>query len=93
VLPIVLFAQSAGGYPATGGRVDITQARGLLLPNTSINTRTAGQAIPALDTPVLVYCRSGNRSAQAARSLTALGYTRVYDLGAITAWDGDLVRP
>lgn len=37
--------------------------------------------------PVLVYCRSGGRSARAAKRLEALGYKVVYDLdGGITAW-------
>lgn len=31
-------------------------------------------------TPILVYCRSGSMSSQAARELTELGYTQVYDL-------------
>lgn len=61
-----------------------------LLPNTSITTQSASQIIPALDFPVVVYCRSGARSAQATRTLMGLGYTRVYDLGPITAWTGSL---
>jgi rhodanese-related sulfurtransferase len=43
-----------------------------------------GGALPrlgALDRPVVVYCQSGSRSAQAARVLTAAGYARVIDLG------------
>lgn len=37
--------------------------------------------------PVLVYCRSGGRSARAAKQLEKLGYKVVYDLkGGITAW-------
>lgn len=37
--------------------------------------------------PVLVYCRSGGRSARAAEQLRKAGYT-VYDLkGGITAWE------
>lgn len=37
--------------------------------------------------PVLVYCRSGGRSARAAEQLRTAGYT-VYDLaGGITAWE------
>ena len=37
--------------------------------------------------PVLVYCRSGRRSARAAKEMEALGYKTVYDLkGGITAW-------
>jgi rhodanese-related sulfurtransferase len=39
------------------------------------------------DQPVLVYCRSGGRSARAAKQLEKLGFTTVYDLdGGITAW-------
>jgi len=37
--------------------------------------------------PVLVYCRSGGRSARAAKQLEKLGYKVVFDLkGGITAW-------
>lgn len=32
------------------------------------------------DTPILVYCRSGSMSSQAAQEIAALGYTQVYDL-------------
>jgi len=38
------------------------------------------------DTPIVVYCRSGNRSATAARILTEAGYAPVYDLGGINDW-------
>jgi rhodanese-related sulfurtransferase len=41
------------------------------------------------DKPVVVYCRSGNRSAQAAQVLRDAGYTQVYDLGGIIAWQED----
>ncbi len=38
--------------------------------------------------PVYVYCRSGNRSARAAKILEENGFTKVYDLqGGITSWD------
>ncbi|TET99915.1 MAG: rhodanese-like domain-containing protein [Anaerolineales bacterium] len=36
--------------------------------------------------PVVVYCRSGNRSASAAQILTENGYQQVYDLGGIRDW-------
>ncbi len=36
--------------------------------------------------PVVLYCRSGNRSAQAAQILGDAGYGQVYDLGGIAAW-------
>jgi rhodanese-related sulfurtransferase len=35
---------------------------------------------------VLVYCRSGRRSAIAAQSLVDLGYSNVYDFGGIIDW-------
>jgi rhodanese-related sulfurtransferase len=36
--------------------------------------------------PVVVYCASGMRSASAARSLRALGFAHVHDLGAMSRW-------
>ncbi len=41
--------------------------------------------VPA-EGPVLVICRSGNRSAQAARSLASAGVQAVNVLGGMTAW-------
>jgi len=44
------------------------------------------QEIPK-DQPVVLYCRSGNRSAQAAAWLSAKGYTHLLNLdGGIMAW-------
>ncbi|MFN8378001.1 MAG: rhodanese-like domain-containing protein [Anaerolineae bacterium] len=40
----------------------------------------------ATDEPVVLYCRSGNRSGQAAQLLASEGYTQVLDLGGIVAW-------
>lgn len=39
------------------------------------------------DTPIIVYCQSGNRSSQALIKLESLGYTDVYDLGSINNWE------
>jgi rhodanese-related sulfurtransferase len=36
--------------------------------------------------PVVLYCRSGSRSARAARMLEAAGYSTVHDLGAMSRW-------
>jgi len=47
--------------------------------------------IPSYDTPIIVYCRSGNRSKTAANTLLDLGYTQVYDLGGIIDWPYDIV--
>jgi len=57
----------------------------VLLPSDEIKSKAASQ-LPDKDAIILVYCRSGNRSAQAAKALIDLGYTRVYDFGGITNW-------
>lgn len=57
-----------------------------LLTLDTINAETAAAVVPAKDEPVLVYCRSGVRSAEAAARLAELGYTDVYDFGGIIDW-------
>ena len=42
--------------------------------------------------PILVYCRSGRRSAEAANLLNKLGYTNVYDFGGIIDWPYDIEK-
>lgn len=41
---------------------------------------------------LMVYCRSGKRSRQAAQKLAQLGYTNVVDMGSILAWEGKLEK-
>jgi phage shock protein E len=38
------------------------------------------------DRPVVLYCRSGNRTKTAAEILSQAGYRHVYDLGGINQW-------
>ena len=40
---------------------------------------------------ILVYCRSGNRSKQAAEKLAKLGYTNIVEFGGIHDWTGETV--
>lgn len=42
------------------------------------------------DTELLLYCRSGNRSAEAAKKLRDLGFSNVYDFGGIQDWPYDI---
>lgn len=58
----------------------------VLFPLDTIDEDSAAEMIPDTDTPVLLYCRSGARSYQAALRLLDLGYTRVYDLGGLNGW-------
>ncbi len=67
-------------------------ADALLLPNEKISKTVRPEELPDLEAVILVYCRSGNRSAQAARKLGALGYVNVYDFGGIIDWPYDIVR-
>lgn len=40
---------------------------------------------------IIVYCRSGGRSSIARRTLEELGFDQVYDFGAISNWQGELL--
>ncbi len=57
----------------------------LLLTDTEIRDR-AEDELPQKDATIIVYCRSGVRSANAARLLRDMGYTDVRDLGGILDW-------
>lgn len=58
------------------------------VPNEEIGSEDP-EALPDKGQLVLVYCRSGNRSVQAAEKLAALGYTNVVEFGGITSWPGE----
>jgi phage shock protein E len=63
----------------------------LLIPDGEIKHR-AEEVLTDKDQTIIVYCRSGRRSALAAKSLIDLGYTNVYDLGGILDWTGEIVK-
>ena len=44
------------------------------------------------DDLILVYCRSGRRSREAALKLIENGYTNVIDFGGIKDWNGEVVK-
>ena len=62
----------------------------ILIPNETIGNGKPEQ-LPDTDKEILVYCRSGNRSAQAAKKLVEAGYTQIYDFGGIMDWPYDTV--
>lgn len=57
----------------------------MLIPVAEIEKR-AEKELPDKDALILVYCRSGGRSASAANKLVSMGYTNVVDFGGITNW-------
>jgi len=62
----------------------------ILIPNESIGCDSP-EALPDYDQIILIYCRTGNRSKQAAEKLAAMGYTNIYEFGGINTWTGDIV--
>ncbi|MCL2130375.1 MAG: rhodanese-like domain-containing protein [Treponema sp.] len=57
----------------------------ILIPDFELKDR-AEKELPVKDKVILVYCRSGRRSANAAGVLAGLGYVNVYDFGGIMNW-------
>ena len=58
------------------------------------NEEIAGSMPPALPDKnqlLFIYCRSGNRSKEAAQKLADMGYTNVYEFGGINTWEGEIV--
>ena len=66
-------------------------AGAVLLPRETIGENPPEQ-LPDKDAEILVYCRTGNRSAKAANKLAALGYANVSDFGGIADWPYGTVK-
>lgn len=62
----------------------------ICIPNENIDQEKP-EKLPDTDQIILVYCRSGNRSKQAAEKLAAMGYRNVYEFGGIITWTGETV--
>ena len=62
----------------------------ILIPNESID-KDQPEELPDLNQIILIYCRSGNRSKQAAQKLFDMGYRNIYEFGGIIDWPGEIV--
>lgn len=62
----------------------------ILIPNESIDADPPAE-LPDKNQIILIYCRSGNRSKQAAEKLFRMGYTNIYEFGGINTWTGGIV--
>ena len=60
------------------------------VPNENIGTDEISQ-LPDKDQLIMVYCRSGRRSKEAAEKLVKLGYTNIVEFGGILDWKGEIV--
>ncbi|MNR48233.1 putative adenylyltransferase/sulfurtransferase MoeZ [compost metagenome] len=78
------YEQRLGDAPVFGAHVrcEAVPLSGLL------NALPGWLSLPA-GTPVLFYCRSGNRSSQAAKALRRLGHAQAWSLaGGLALWSG-----
>ena len=60
------------------------------IPNEAIGTDEIPE-LPDKDQLIMVYCRSGRRSKEAAEKLVKLGYTNIVEFGGILDWKGGIV--
>ena len=59
------------------------------VPNEGIQD-TEPSELPDKNQTIYVYCRSGNRSKQAASKLATMGYNNIIEFGGIMDWTGDI---
>ena len=59
------------------------------VPNETIGTAEIPE-LPDKDQLIMVYCRSGRRSKEAADKLLNLGYTNIVEFGGILDWKGEI---
>lgn len=57
----------------------------IVIPDTEVKDK-AEEMLPDKDQLILVYCRSGRRSKNAAQILAELGYTNIREFGGIIDW-------
>ena len=70
-----------------GGHIE----NAVLVPNESIGSEMP-ETLPDKEATLLIYCRSGRRSKDAAQKLLALGDQSVYDFGGVIDWPYELVK-
>lgn len=85
----------AGGVIVVDVRTPSEYAEGHIpgavnVPNEDIGSQQP-DGLEDLDATLIVYCRTGVRSKQAADKLVELGYQSVYDMGGIVDWPYDTV--
>ena len=62
----------------------------VLIPDSELVKRVEKE-LTDKNSVILVYCRSGRRSENAARTLLKMGYANVYDFGGIMNWPYETV--
>ena len=62
----------------------------ILIPDYEIESK-AEELLQDKNTTILLYCRSGRRSALASQTLSDLGYNSIYDFGGIIDWPYEVI--
>jgi len=63
----------------------------ICIPNETIGEEEIVE-LPDKEQKILIYCRSGNRSKQAAEKMVELGYQNLVEIGGIIDWTGDIEK-
>ena len=63
----------------------------ICIPNETISENISS-ILPDKDQLILIYCRSGSRSKQAAQKLVNLGYTNIKEFGGIITWEYEIEK-
>lgn len=61
-------------------------------PADTVTEQTAATMIPAKDTSVILYCRTGFNAEKVTEKLMGYGYINVYWLGALSDWPFGVVK-
>lgn len=62
------------------------------IPNEDIGYEDDIKLLPDKEQSILIYCRSGHRSKQAASKLAIMGYKNLYEFGGIITWEYGLTE-
>ena len=91
---VVMMAQESGYIILDVRRADEFAAGhipgAINVANESIGTDEIPE-LPDKNQLIMVYCRSGRRSKEAAEKLVKLGYTNIVEFGGILDWKGEIV--
>ena len=82
-------------YQLIDVRTDGEYKSGFIPTAINIPYDVIGDNLPAEDRSalIIVYCRSGSRSARAKQTLEDLGFTNVVNFGGIGSWKGKIEKP
>jgi rhodanese-related sulfurtransferase len=89
---LIAAGESGADYVLIDVRTPEEYAGGHIPTAINIDYREIGDALSGMDRdqPIVLYCRSGNRSGRAERTLQRMGFTDVVDFGGIIHWNGSV---